>query len=126
QGHPLTGKRIASLRELAHESWIAPLRGTPARKAFERAFAAEGIAAPQGSLEANSAAVLQSLLLDSDRLALLSRRQIVRGMAAGLLTVLPVPVKETARHIGLAMRADSEPGPIMRTFMEEIRRLAPY
>ena len=123
-GHPLIGRPIASLRELAHEPWIAPLRGTPARDAFERAFAADGVAAPQASLEANSAVVLQALLLDSDRLALLSRRQIIRGMTAGQLTVLPIEVKETSRHIGLAMRADADPGPIMRSFVDEIRKLA--
>src|SRR5690606_36854365 len=114
---------IKDLRQLVTESWIAPLPGTPAREAFERAFKAEGVSPPQASLEVNSAMVLQALLLDSDRLALLSRRQIMRGMSAGLLTVLPVPVNDTARVIGLTTRRDSHLGASMMTFAEEVRKL---
>lgn len=124
QGHPLLGKPLRGLRDLVDEAWIAPLAGTPAREAFERAFAADGVHAPPGPLQANSAVVLQALLMDSDRLALLSRRQVVRGVSAGLLAVIPVEVRDTARQIGLAMRADADPGPALRMFMEEIRLLA--
>jgi len=61
--------------------------------------------------------------MDSNRLALLSRRQIVRGISAGLLQVLPVDVKETSRHIGLTMRADSDLGASMKSFIAELRTL---
>ncbi len=124
RGHPLLDQPPRRLRQLKAASWIAPLSGTPAREAFERAFAAEGLAAPRGLLEANSAVVVQALLMDSDRLALLSRRQIVRGVSAGLLAVMPLQVHETERQIGLTMRADADPGPALRMFMEEIRLLA--
>jgi LysR family transcriptional regulator of gallate degradation len=123
QGHPLVGKSLAGLRDLIGESWIAPLTGTPARAAFERAFAADGVAPPHASLEVNSAVVLQALLMDSNRLALLSRRQIIRGVSAGLLQVLPVEVRETGRYIGLTMRADSDLGASMRSFVAELRAL---
>ncbi|TAL79703.1 MAG: LysR family transcriptional regulator [Burkholderiaceae bacterium] len=123
QGHPLVGKSLAGLRDLVGESWIAPLTGTPARAAFERAFAADGVAPPHASLEVNSAVVLQALLMDSNRLALLSRRQIIRGVSAGLLQVLPVEVRETGRYIGLTMRADSDLGASMRSFVAELRAL---
>lgn len=123
-GHPLLDAPVKDLRQLVTESWIAPLPGTPAREAFERAFKAEGISPPHASLEVNSAMVLQALLLDSDRLALLSRRQIMRGMSAGLLSVLPVPVNDTARVIGLTTRRDSHLGAAMMTFVNEVRKLA--
>lgn len=122
-GHPLLGKPLRGLRDLVDASWIAPLAGTPAREAFEKAFAADGASAPEGLLEVNSAVVLQALLMDSDRLALLSRRQIVRGMSAGLLAVIPVPVNDTTRQIGLTTRADADPGAGLRSFMEEMRAL---
>ncbi|WP_397474593.1 LysR family transcriptional regulator [Pusillimonas sp.] len=122
-GHPLLHRPLRGLRDLAAASWIAPLTGTPARDAFERAFAADGVPAPEGPLEANSAVVVQALLQDSDRLALLSRRQVLRGMAAGLLDVIPVEVKETTREIGLALRKDADPGVGLRLFMEEMRSL---
>lgn len=124
QGHPLLEMPAQGLRDLVDASWIAPLAGTPAREAFERAFAADGVRAPEGPLEANSAVVVQALLMDSDRLALLSRRQVLRGVAAGMLTVMPVEVKETTRQIGMAVRKDAEPGPGLRLFMDEMRRIA--
>ncbi len=124
QGHPLLAEPPRSLRDLVGASWIAPLAGTPARDAFERAFAADGLRAPQGLLEANSAVVVQALLADSDRLALLSRRQIVRGVSAGVLAVVPLEVRDTARQIGLTMRADADPGPALRVLLDEIRVLA--
>lgn len=124
RGHPLLAEPPRSLRDLVDASWIAPLAGTPAREAFERAFAADGLRAPQGLLEANSAVVVQALLADSDRLALLSRRQIVRGVSAGVLAVVPLEVKDTARQIGLTMRADADPGPALRMLLDEIRVLA--
>lgn len=123
-GHPLVGAKRGGLGELVDETWIAPLRGTPAREAFERAFLAAGVSPPRVSLEVNSAVVLQALLLDSDRLALLSRRQIIRGISAGLLSVLPVDVQETRREIGLTLRADGDLGASMKSFIEEIHRLA--
>jgi len=119
--HALVGRRFSSLAELAGQDWIAPLAGTPARAAFERAFAADGVAAPQAPIEVNSAVVLQAVLMDSNRLAMLSRRQIVRGMSAGLLEVLDVPVKDTARHIGLTMRADADPSASLKSFIHELR-----
>ena len=122
-GHPLTGVALNGLHELTGESWITPLAGTPARAAFERAFAADGVTAPRASLEVNSAVVLQALLMDSNRLALLSRRQIIRGISAGLLHMLPVNVKETSRHIGLTTRADADPSASLKSFITELRAL---
>lgn len=124
KGHPLEGRKIAGLHELVAQSWIAPLTSTPARDAFERAFRAAGVEPPLTVLEANSAIMLQALLLDSDRLALLSRRQMYYGIAAGVFSVLPVEVKDTARYIGLTMRADADPNTTMTSFIHELGRLA--
>lgn len=124
KGHPLEGHTIAGLDQLVGESWIAPLHGTPARDAFERAFHAVGVQPPSTVLEVNSAIVLQALLQDSDRLALLSRRQMFHGISAGAFSVLPVQVKETTRYIGLTMRADADPNITMKSFIHELGRLA--
>ncbi len=124
RGHPLLRQPLHGLGDLAGASWIAPLAGTPARDAFERAFLADDVAPPPSPLEANSAVVVQALLLDSDRLALLSPWQVQRGVASGQLAVLPVRVRDTAREIGLTMRRDADPGMGLRLFQEEIRALA--
>ncbi len=124
RGHPLEERTLHGLRELVDESWIAPLRSTPARDAFERAFVADGVAPPSAVLEVNSAIVLQALLQDSNRLALLSRRQMFHGISSGVFSVLPVDVKDTKRYIGLTMRADADPNVTMKSFIHELGRLA--
>jgi LysR family transcriptional regulator of gallate degradation len=124
RGHPLEGKPISGMHELVNESWIAPLSGTPARDAFERAFRADGVEPPATVLEVNSAMVLQALLQDSNRLALLSRRQIFHGISSGVFSILPVEVKETKRYIGLTMRADADPSASMKSFIQELGKLA--
>ncbi|QIM48405.1 LysR family transcriptional regulator [Pusillimonas sp. DMV24BSW_D] len=124
RGHPLEKQALKTLRDVVDQPWIAPLSGTPAREAFERAFRAAGVAPPSAELEVNSAIVLQALLQDSNRLALLSRRQIFHGISSGVFSILPIAVEETSRQIGLTMRADADPSASIRLFIQELQVLA--
>ncbi|MBC7202226.1 MAG: LysR family transcriptional regulator [Pusillimonas sp.] len=124
RGHPLERHVLRTLRDVVDQPWIAPLSGTPAREAFERAFGVAGVAPPFAVLEVNSAIVLQALLQDSNRLALLSRRQIFHGISSGVFSILPIEVQATARQIGLTMRADADPGASIRLFVQELQVLA--
>lgn len=123
-GHPLQGKSLQGLKELAHYEWISPLSGSPARDAFERAFHAAGVAPPHSRIEANNMTVLLALLTDSDRLALLSPYLAIRAISSGFLQVLPVALEQTTRHIGLTVRASADPGVGLKSFMAEMRALA--
>lgn len=123
-GHPLQGKSLSGLRDLVHHDWIAPLSGSPAREAFERAFLAAGVAPPRSRIEANNMTVLLGLLTDSDRLALLSPYLAIRAISSGALQVLPVAVENTMRHIGLTVRASADPGVGVKSFMTQMRALA--
>ena len=66
--HPLSHKRKVTLRELAGQSWIVPLRGTYTRHVFDAAFASAGFVPPSAQVECPSfhvslAVVAQSRLL---------------------------------------------------------------
>ncbi|MAO52473.1 MAG: LysR family transcriptional regulator [Pusillimonas sp.] len=124
RGHPLEKQSLKTLRDVVDQPWIAPLSGTPAGEAFERAFRAAGVVPPSAELQVNSAIVLQALLQDSNRLALLSRRQIFHGISSGVFSILPIEVEETARQIGLTMRADADPSASIRLFIQELQVLA--
>lgn len=124
RGHPLENQMLKTLGDVVEQSWIAPLSGTPSRDAFERAFRAAGVAPPSAVLEVNSGVVLQALLQDSNRLALLSRRQIFHGISSGVFSILPIDVQETSRQIGLTMRADADPSASIRVFIHELQVLA--
>jgi LysR family transcriptional regulator of gallate degradation len=124
RGHPLAGRPALRLRDLAHGPWVLPMPGTPAQAAFDQAFAAEGLAAPQERLRVNSTMMMQALLYDGDRLALMSPRHLEREIAAGLLTVLPVAVRHGPRVIGMTTRADYMPPPGVRVLLDSLRAAA--
>ena len=123
--HPLLDKRPPkTLRALLAWPWIGPLPGTPARAAFERAFAAVGLPAPEVGLQVNSPSVVRSVLLAGDHVALVSPLQIRAELAAGVLTLLPVPVKGTERAIGIAQRRGGLASPACNALVRELRAVA--
>ena len=125
-GHPLlaSARPPTSLRALQSLPWIGPLPGTPARAAFERAFAAARLPLPHVGLQANSPAVVRSVLLAGDHVAMLSALQIRAEVDSGLLVLLPVPVQGTQRPIGLTLRRDGLASPACRALMGELRAVA--
>ena len=110
-GHPLAQRRRLGWAALRSAQWVLPMPDTPAEKAFAQMLQAAGLPAPASQLRANSAMLMQALLQDSDRLALMSPRQVARELAAGLLVELPLPVAHGQRQIGALWRADYLPTP---------------
>ena len=66
--------------------------------------------------------MMQALLHDSDRLALMSPRQLEREVRAGLLVQLPLPVRPL-RTIGTISRADYLPTPAAAHLLEVFRAM---
>lgn len=121
--HPLAARDRLVWSDLAAYGWIMPMQHTPAEAAFGQAMAAAGLAPPPDSLRVNSALMMQALLAETDRLALMSPRQVRREIAAGLLVQLPVPVQHEPRPIGMVMRADYLAPPAAQLMLEQLRRL---
>ncbi|NYE24981.1 LysR family transcriptional regulator [Pigmentiphaga litoralis] len=124
QGHPLQGRMLRGLADLVHASWILPMPNTPAQSAFERAFHSDGLSPPTSGLQVNSPALTQALLMESDRVVLMSPRQISREVKAGLLALLPVTVRMTTRAIGLTTRTDYLPSPGVAFLLDALRDTA--
>ena len=122
-GHPLAGHPRLAWADLAAADWIMPMPHTPAQAAFEQALAAAGLALPPRPLRDNSALMMQTLLAETDRLALMSPRQVQRELRAGLLVELPVQVVHQPRPIGMVWRADYLPPPGAALLMAQFRAL---
>lgn len=122
--HPLAGAAQVTLTQLLEYGWILPVRQTPARKLFDRYLAEQGSALPARIIETSSLSTIRGLLLDSDRLALLSRHQVHYDEAAGLLATLPLRLAGTMRPIGITVRANTTPSPAASLFMEALRAMA--
>lgn len=121
-GHPLLRRRAVRLADLQQAAWIRPMVGSPAEAAFEAAFAAEGLALPPATLRVNSALMMEALLSGSDRLAMMSSRQMARQVRAGLLAVLPIALHHAPRRIGVITRLGYQPAPSAATLLQAIRR----
>lgn len=122
-GHPLMGQRHVSPRDLARYDWITAHEKTPIRARFDAIYAELGIN-PRAIVETSSLVAIRAMLAESDKLTLLSQRQIIFEQAAGLLDIVPVTIPDAERPIGLTVRKDWLPTPLQTEFIELVRHLA--
>ncbi|HEY4138913.1 MAG TPA: LysR substrate-binding domain-containing protein [Casimicrobiaceae bacterium] len=124
-GHPWARRQRIALGHLVRAHWALPRVNTPNRTLFERALASRGLSPPNVVVETSDLALLRAVLVNTDLLTAISARQLSYELAAGLLTVLPVPLPDTRRVIGIMRRADSVASPGATILMEEIARRCP-
>ena len=123
-GHPCLAGGSKNLEELTRHPWLVPLPNTPARAAFERAFRQAGVRCPEAQLQVNSPSVVRTLLLESDRLALLSALQVDAELRAGQLVRVPLQLGDLSRTLGVACRREGILSPGSAALVEELRGLA--
>jgi LysR family transcriptional regulator of gallate degradation len=107
--HPLVRKNRTSLPALLEYPWVAPRAGSPLRAHFTDLFASGGLETPSALIECNSIDAARALLLDSDRVMLLSPHQVYHELRTGLLVALPHPSGNVSRPIGLTLRRGWRP-----------------
>ena len=120
-GHPLTQLPLLALKDLAALSWVLPNGCTPARKQLDLAFKLEGLPPPIPAVETSDLAILRGVISNTDRVTAISATQLEYEIAAGMLTVLDIPLPNTTRVIGITQRADSNACPGARALIAEIR-----
>lgn len=126
--HPLlAGDKTASLNDLSRQEWVAQRPGTPIRAAFDALFE-KCTAPPRAGIETSSLVLTRAIILESDRLSMLSRRQIAIEEREGLLTCVPIAkdVRERlgTRTIGMTMRENWLPNRLQSIFLSHIRTAA--
>jgi len=124
RGHPLEQRRGLSFSDLQRYSWVLPASNSPSRQLFDKLLEVEGLEAPACVIETSSLSNVRGLLLESDRLALLSEHQIYYEKKYGLLGALPLELRDTYRPIGVTMRAHTPPSPAAELFLKCIRGVA--
>lgn len=115
--HPLAGRAAPPTAELRNLGWIAPKHNTPARETFSRFFADSGFDPPTQMIECSSLVAIRSLLLDSDRVALLPARQVELEVEMGILAASPQPLEGTGRDIGITVRKNWQPTRLQKRFL---------
>ncbi len=120
-GHPLLAKKELKLNKLCDQDWIAPRPQTPARMRFEEIFAFDELTEPEHIIECSSSVAIRGLLLRSDRLALLSKRQMQLDIERQLLAVLPLEFSHSIRPIGVTTRHDWRPTSAQQQYLDLLR-----
>lgn len=123
-GHLLAQRKKLKWTDLRDAQWIMPMPNTPAQMVFERVLRSGGLPLPAPEMRVNSALMMQSLLMQSERLAMMSPRQIRSEIEAGLFVVLPLPLPDAVRTIGLIRRADVLLTPGMQSLLATCRQVA--
>ncbi len=123
RGHPLANARKLKPADVARCQWVLPRQGTPARRLFENVFQRRGLAPPEDAVETSSLAMVRALVMESDRVTVLSRHQVHFELADGMLVALPLDLAETQRPIGFMRRAGGTPPPGAALLMQEIRNV---
>jgi len=108
-GHPLAEKSPLSARQLAAFPWVVPRAGTPTRAQFENVFKTAKIPVPTRLVESSSLILVLGLLLNSDRLTMVSAHQVMHEPARGQLVKLAFELADTSRPIGMTVRKDWQP-----------------
>jgi len=124
KGHPLSLQEDgdAQWADIFRYGWVLPRAGTPTRKLFEEALFRRGLPVPEHVIETSSMVTLRGLLLESDRITVLSHHQIHFDEQYGMLMVLPFDLKgDTSRTIGITRRVHGKPSPAAELLMSEIR-----
>lgn len=126
RGHPLTGLRRLRLAQLARYPWIAPRRESPLRRHFDALYGqleGAGTRVPV-PIECNSLAAARALLLESDRVMLLSEHQVHHELRTGQLAALRHPLGPLQRAIGLTTRRGWHPTPSQAHLIELLGQTA--
>ncbi|MEA3025462.1 MAG: LysR family transcriptional regulator, regulator for s of the gallate degradation pathway [Alphaproteobacteria bacterium] len=122
-GHPLFAKKLLALADLAGAQWVVPPAGTPARISFDRVMSSAGLSVGSSPIIANASPV-RALLMESDRLAVMSRHQIHFEEFSGLLGVLPIQLGGTDLAIGIRTRAHTPPSAAVIALIRQLRELS--
>ena len=123
-GHPLAGGKPPSLDALLKYPWIAPRAGSPLRRRFNELFETARVPAPATPIECNSQVASRALLIESDRIMLLSALQVHQELQSGQLVALPHPQGRVVRTIGLTTRRDWRPTAVQQELIDAVRRAA--
>jgi LysR family transcriptional regulator of gallate degradation len=124
KGHPFASARSLRLADVIDAEWVLPYKGAPSRKAFEQVMNAAGLPLPKNAIESNALVTLRALLIESDRLSILSRNQIHYEELHGMLSVLPIDMRGSERPIGITTRADAKRSIGLNALMQYLRAVS--
>lgn len=122
--HPLMNQKKISFSELVNQKWVLPSVKTPTWQLLKDVLDSDKLPMPEHAVSTSSLSIVRGLLVDSDRISLLSEHQIYYDKLTNLLDILPVEIPNSYRPIGITMRKGTHPSPAAKLFLDKIRAVA--
>lgn len=103
---------------------MVPHPNVPMRVQFEHLLAENNLSLSGKYIETDSLIVIRSLLIESDRIALVSKNQVYLDEKLGFLKIVPIKLKIPLRPIGFVTLSDFSPTPNLTEFLSYLRQVA--
>ncbi len=120
RGHPLAGVEIVTPEQLLAYDWIVPNPGAPRRHAFDHFFQSIG-RIPRTSIESHSYATIRATLCEGDRLAILTRSEVLADERIGVLERLNAGPLRPTPVIGFTTQAEATSSQRRSAFLTLLR-----
>lgn len=120
--HPIFDQDNITWDDVMKYPWALWAKGTPVRRAFDRALSQGGHRLPPNYVESNSATLTTTLLLHSDMIGVTSQRPALRYSRLKLLRLLPLNLGVFG-SISLYWRSDAVDRIAVRTAIDCIREV---
>ncbi|MFN4282492.1 MAG: LysR family transcriptional regulator [Alphaproteobacteria bacterium] len=124
RGHPLAKRGTLPIEELTRQSWVVPPLDSPVRRLFEQNFAEAALAAPAHPIVTTSLEVMRGVIIESERLGIVSRNRVLHELENGLLVELKARLGRSKRPVGVIRRADAAFTPAADAMIKQIRATA--
>lgn len=120
--HPLAGDEKTNLKSLAEFAWVAPRIGAASRPYFDQFY--ETLKRPETAahpIRAGALGTIRGILLESDRLAIVSAQQVDYELRVQLLSKIPYELHNTNRAIGVITRENWAPSVPQQRFLHHLQ-----
>lgn len=121
--HPLVAHPDISISDLMDWRWILPSQDSPRRLAFQN-IADQSEVHPVIDVETSSLRHTRSILLQTDKLSLLTDSELKVEVEAGILARLPFEVPGESRVVGITTMVDHLATERQMEFLTSLRSLA--
>ncbi|WP_153099953.1 pca operon transcription factor PcaQ [Paraburkholderia hayleyella] len=122
-GHPLLHHEGLPTALLAQFPLVLPPLGTLIRQSAQSLLGAWGEPPLQAVVEVLSVSLGRALALENDAVWFVPASAVRYDLAYGALTRLPLPLVATDEPVGIVLRADSQPAPAGRAWLEIVREV---
>jgi LysR family transcriptional regulator of gallate degradation len=122
--HPLAGRKVMSLRELADEQWALPTPGSAFRRHLEGMFVAAAAPFPESCWACDSLLALKALVTRATCVSILPWHAVALEARTGALRRIRLRDAASMRQIGSTTLRTRAPSPLAAHFLSALRQVA--